>query len=73
MGQDADLSKVNCVWIPANDAKQRIQSSVIIPFAEYRRNREFKIEVNGEDKTLVLGRALDMHAEWVRATIASIQ
>ncbi|MDX1914690.1 MAG: hypothetical protein SFU55_03830 [Methylophilus sp.] len=73
MGDDADLSKVNCVWIPANDASQRIQSSVIIPFAEYKRNREFKIEVNGEDRTLVLGRALDMHAEWVRATIASIQ
>lgn len=69
---DADLLRVACVWIPPGFGQGQIKSSVIIPVHEYQRNRQFKIDINGEEKTLVLGVALEMQTEWVRASVAAI-
>jgi hypothetical protein len=65
-------TRISCVWIPANDAHQTVSSTVIVPYQEYKQQREFKMRLNGEDKTLVLGPAVTVQAEWVRATIASV-
>lgn len=69
---DADMMRVACVWIPPSVGQAQVKSSVIIPISEYQRNRQFKIDINGEAKTLVLGVAIDMQTEWVRATVAAI-
>lgn len=69
---DADLMRVSCVWIPPSVGQTQVKSSVIIPINEYQRNRQFKIDINGEEKTLVLGVALEMQSEWVRASVAAI-
>lgn len=69
---DADMMRVACVWIPPSVGKTQVKSSVIIPINEYQRNRQFKIDINGEEKTLVLGIALEMQTEWVRASVAAI-
>ncbi|HEY0563387.1 MAG TPA: hypothetical protein VGD04_08665 [Methylophilus sp.] len=63
---------IDCVWIPANELHLQLKSSVIIPFSEYQRNREFKIDLHGENKRLVLGHAIEVQTEWVRAAIAAI-
>jgi hypothetical protein len=69
---DVDLMRVACVWIPPSLGQAQVKSSVIIPVNEYQRNRQFKIDLNGEEKTLVLGVALEMQTEWVRASVAAI-
>lgn len=69
---NADMMRVPCVWIPAGMGQAQVKSSVIIPISEYQRNRQFKIDLNGEEKTIVLGVAMDMQTEWVRATVAAI-
>lgn len=69
---DAELNRVSCVWIPPPHSEPQVKSSVIIPISEYQRNRQFKIEVSGEEKTLVLGVAIEMQTEWVRASVAAI-
>lgn len=69
---DVDLMRVSCVWIPPSVGKTQVKSSVIIPVSEYQRNRQFKIDINGEEKTLVLGVALEMQTDWVRASVAAI-
>ncbi len=67
-----DLMKVMCVWIPPTLGSEKLKSSVIIPINEYQRNRQFKIDVNGDEKRLVLGVAMEMQTEWVRASVAVI-
>lgn len=67
---DTELNRVACVWVPPHHTQPK--SSVIIPINEYQRNRQFKIDINGEEKTLVLGYALEMQTEWVRASVAAI-
>lgn len=69
---DADMMQVACVWIPPCVGQAQVKSSVIIPINEYQRNRQFKIDINGEEKILVLGVALEMQTEWVRASVAAI-
>jgi hypothetical protein len=69
---DEDMMKVSCVWIPPSVGQVQVKSSVILPIHEYQRNRQFKIEINGEEKTLILGVALEMETEWVRASVAAI-
>ncbi len=46
---DADLMRVSCVWIPPSVGQTQVKSSVIIPINEYQRNRQFKIDINGEE------------------------
>lgn len=67
---DDDHNRVACVWVPPQEIQAK--SSVIIPIHEYQRNRQFKVAINGEEKTLVLGQPLEMQTEWVRASVAVV-
>lgn len=67
---DNDHNRIACVWVPPEQTQSK--SSVIIPINEYQRNRQFKIDINGEEKTLILGHPLEMQTEWVRAAVAAI-
>lgn len=67
---DDDHNRIACVWVPPEQTQPK--SSVIIPINEYQRNRQFKIDINGEEKTLILGYPLEMQTEWVRASVAAI-
>jgi len=67
---DIEINRVACVWVPPHHTQPK--SSVIIPINEYQRHRQFKIDINGEEKTLVLGVAIEMQTEWVRASVAAI-
>jgi hypothetical protein len=69
---DQELSKFSCLWVPAKKNAQDTKPTVIIPSGEYKLGREFAMDLGGEEKVLVLGKALDIHSEWVRAVIASV-
>jgi hypothetical protein len=69
---DVDFNKFSCLWVPAKKGDDNSKPTVIIPFGEYQRGRQFKMDLAGEEKTLMLGKAIDIHAEWVRAVIASV-
>jgi hypothetical protein len=69
---DIDMNKFSCLWVPARKDTENSKPSLIIPFGEYRRDRQFKMNLGGEEKILVLGKAIDIHAEWVRVMIASV-
>lgn len=69
---DKDLVKISCVWIPPTIGNSQLKSSVLLPINEYQKNRQFKIDINGEEKTIVLGRLMETQNEWVRASVAAI-
>ena len=69
---DQELSKFSCLWVPVKKNAHDAKPTVIIPFDEYKLNRQFQMDLGGEHKVLVLGKAIDIHGEWVRALIASV-
>jgi hypothetical protein len=69
---DVDMNKFSCLWVPAKKGAENSKPTLIIPFGEYQRDRQFKMDLGGEEKTLMLGKAIDIQAEWVRAVIASV-
>lgn len=72
MSKHENSAVVKGIWIPALGA-QKMSSSVVVPYHEFKKNRQFKMQIKNEQKTLILGAVIAFHDDWVRATVASIK
>lgn len=75
---DAELVKqvqtvmFDCLFIPAHKGQHHANPSVIIPSSEYELRRQFSLMSGGEEATIEIGVPMAKQADWVRASIASI-
>lgn len=75
---DVEVDLENLSYFPSlllqhNDDKKSHKTSLILPKNQYKRGGKYQLSAEGEAKTLVAGRLLIKHRDWVRVDVPVAQ
>ena len=55
--------------ISEGDEESMVSSTLVMPRREFKRGSKYRININGDDRVLSVGRIVAKHRDWVRVEL----